>query len=61
METIRERMAKGAEGYDPIKLFQPYLASTFASWDAFQKMVAGAMHAAGGAKTAAGSSTSETD
>ena len=61
MEAIRERMAKGAEGYDPVKLFQPYLASTFASWDAFQKMLAGAMSAAGGAKPPGAASKSEAE
>jgi GAF domain-containing protein len=25
MDDIRERMSAGAEGYDPVKLFQPYL------------------------------------
>ncbi|MFD2113458.1 DUF6489 family protein [Thiorhodococcus fuscus] len=39
MDDIRERMAAGAEGYDPLKLFQPYLAGTMASWDMFQKML----------------------
>ncbi|WP_295408429.1 DUF6489 family protein [uncultured Thiocystis sp.] len=39
MDDIRERMMSGAEGYDPIKLFQPYMAGTMASWDLFQKML----------------------
>ncbi len=39
MDDIRERMTAGAEGYDPIKLFQPYMAGTMASWDMFQKML----------------------
>ncbi|AFL73172.1 DUF6489 family protein [Thiocystis violascens] len=39
MDDIRERMMAGVEGYDPIKLFQPYLAGTMASWDMFQKML----------------------
>jgi hypothetical protein len=39
MDDIRERMTAGAEGYDPIKLFQPYMAGTLASWDMFQKML----------------------
>ena len=42
MDDIRERMASGAEGYDPVKLFQPYLSGTLASWDLFQKVLAGA-------------------
>ncbi|QGU33030.1 DUF6489 family protein [Thermochromatium tepidum] len=39
MEDIRERMQAGAEGYDPLKLFQPYLSGTLASWDYFQKLI----------------------
>ena len=53
MDDIRERMASGAEGYDPVKLFQPYLSGTLASWDLFQKALAGAatLSGMGGAKT----------
>jgi hypothetical protein len=40
MDDIRKRMTEGAEGYDPMKLFQPYLSGTMASWDLFQKMFA---------------------
>ena len=51
MDDIRERMAAGAEGYDPIKLFQPYVSGTMASWDLFQKMLTGAASLSGtGAK-----------
>lgn len=39
MDDIRERMTAGVDGYDPIKLFQPYMAGTVASWDLFQKML----------------------
>ncbi|MBK1716793.1 DUF6489 family protein [Thiocystis violacea] len=39
MDDIRERMTAGVEGYDPIKLFQPYMAGTMASWDMFQKLL----------------------
>ena len=39
MDDIRERMMSGVEGYDPIKLFQPYMTGTMASWDMFQKML----------------------
>lgn len=42
MDDIRERMMGGVDGYDPIKLFQPYMAGTMASWDLFQKMMTGA-------------------
>lgn len=39
MEDMRERIAAGAEGYEPAKLFQPYINSTLASWDIFQKLL----------------------
>jgi len=43
MNDLRQRIKEGAEGYDPIKLFQPYLSGTLASWDLVQKLfVAGA-------------------
>jgi len=42
MDDLRERMAAGAEGYDPAKLFQPYVSGTMASWDMFQKLMASA-------------------
>ena len=42
MDDIRERMVSGADGYDPIKLFQPYVSGTLASWDMFQKMLGSA-------------------
>lgn len=45
MDDIRERMVSGAEGYDPIKLFQPYVSGTMASWDLFQRMLASATSA----------------
>ncbi|MGQ9660387.1 MAG: DUF6489 family protein [Thermochromatium sp.] len=40
MDDIRQRMSAGVEGYDPLKLFQPYLAGTLASGDYFQKLMA---------------------
>lgn len=43
MDDIRQRMREGAEGYDPIKLFQPYLSGTLASWDALQKLFTSAV------------------
>jgi hypothetical protein len=42
MDDIRRKMSEGAEGYDPLKLFQPYLSSTLASWEMFQKMFSAA-------------------
>jgi len=38
LEDIRKRMTEGVEGYDPLKLFQPYIAGTLASWDMLQKL-----------------------
>lgn len=46
MDDIRQRMMAGVDGYDPLKLFQPYMAGTLASWDMFQKMLTGAASAA---------------
>jgi len=43
LDDIRQRMTEGAEGYDPVKLFQPYVSGTLASWDMFQKLFAGAV------------------
>ena len=42
MDDIRERMMEGADGYDPLQLFQPYMSGTMASWDMFQKMLGAA-------------------
>lgn len=50
MEDIRQRMTAGAEGYDPIKLFQPYVSGTLASWDMFQKMLGAAAGSGPGAQ-----------
>ncbi len=42
MDDIRERMMAGVDGYDPLKVFQPYMSGTLAGWDMFQKMLTGA-------------------
>jgi hypothetical protein len=53
LNDIRARMLEGAEGYDPLKLFQPYVAGSMASWDMFQKMFSAAVGAGqGGGKKA---------
>jgi len=39
MGDLRKRMLEGVEGYDPVKLFQPYLTGTLASWDMLQKVI----------------------
>ena len=41
MDDLRERMAAGAEGYDPLKLVQPYVASSMAGWDLIQRLMSG--------------------
>ena len=38
MEDIRERINQGVEGYDPLKLFQPYLNSSLAGMDMIQRL-----------------------
>ena len=43
LEDIRRKMLEGAEGYDPLKLFQPYLSSSVASWDMFQNLFSAAV------------------
>lgn len=43
MDEIRAKMKAGAAGYDPVQLFQPYMATTMASWDTFQKLMRGAV------------------
>jgi hypothetical protein len=42
MDDLRSRMQSGMEGYDPLKLFQPYLTGGMAGWDVLQRMLAGA-------------------
>jgi hypothetical protein len=51
MDDIRERMTSGVEGYDPVKLFQPYMSSSMASWDLFQNMLTGVTKMTSAAKT----------
>ena len=43
MDKIQERMEQGVEGYDPLTLFQPYMASSLGSMDSIQKMLLGMM------------------
>jgi hypothetical protein len=39
MEDIRERISQGADGYDPLKLFQPYLSSSLAGMEVMQRLL----------------------
>ncbi len=41
MDDLRERMQAGVEGYDPLKLFQPYVTGSMAGWDMFQRLMSG--------------------
>ena len=43
IDQIREQMEAGAEGYDPLTLFKPYLNSGTGSMDAMQKLLMGMM------------------
>jgi hypothetical protein len=38
---MREQIAAGAEGYDPMSLMQPYIKQSLDSMGGFQKMMAG--------------------
>jgi hypothetical protein len=44
MAKIQERMDAGVDGYDPLTLFQPYMASGLGSMDAIQKMLLNMMN-----------------
>jgi len=43
INQIREQMEAGAEGYDPLTLFKPYLSGGMGSMDALQKIMLGMM------------------
>lgn len=51
LDDVRERMTSGVDGYDPVKLFQPYLTGSMASWDLFQNMLTNVAKLSGGSKT----------
>lgn len=61
MDEIRDRMLAGADGYDPIKLFQPYMTGTMAGWDFFQKMFANMSTLSGSGSSRSESSDKDTD
>jgi len=42
MGDLRKRMLEGVDGYDPMKLFQPYFTGTLASWEILQKVISSA-------------------
>ncbi len=39
IDTIRERMQQGVEGYDPMTLFKPFMTSGMGTVDGFQKLM----------------------
>lgn len=39
MEDLRKRVLDGVDGYDPVKLLQPYFTGPLASWDLLQKVI----------------------
>ncbi|MCG8426359.1 MAG: DUF6489 family protein [Chromatiales bacterium] len=43
IEKMREQMAAGAEGYDPLSLMQPYINQSFESMGGFQKIMTNMM------------------
>ena len=42
LDKLRQRLVEGVDGYDPVKLLQPYLTGTMASWDILQKIISAA-------------------
>lgn len=42
MERIRKSMMAGEEGYDPLSLFRPYMSSSMAGFEGFQKLMSAA-------------------
>jgi len=43
INKVKEQMAAGVEGYDPLTLLKPYLTNSVGSVEAFQKMMLGLM------------------
>lgn len=39
IDTIRERMQQGVEGYDPVTLFKPFMTSGMGTVEGFQKLM----------------------
>ena len=51
MEDIRDRINQGVEGYDPLKLFQPYLNSSLAGMDMVQRLFTAGLGSKTGGKS----------
>ena len=43
MDKLREQMHAGAEGYDPLTLFKPYMGPAVSSMEMFQRFMTGVM------------------
>lgn len=43
MNKLREHLHMGAEGYDPLTLFQPYMNTAVNSMEMFQRLMSGIM------------------
>ncbi len=41
IDKLREQLRSGAEGYDPLTLFKPYMSSATNSMEMFQRLMAG--------------------
>lgn len=50
VEKLREQLRAGAEGYDPLSLFKPYMNSAVNSMEMFQRFMSGVMSTGGGKK-----------
>ncbi|MDR9468770.1 DUF6489 family protein [Marinospirillum sp.] len=51
MNKIREQMEAGAEGYDPLSLFTPFVSQGFDSVSSYQKMMMDLMSSYGQGST----------
>ena len=43
MDKLREQMHAGAEGYDPLTLFKPYMGPAVSSMEMFQRFMGSVM------------------
>ena len=51
MAKLREQLQGGAEGYDPLALFQPYMNSAVSSLETLQRFMGGVVGAGAGKQT----------
>ena len=43
MDEVTAKMKAGLPEYDPLKLFEPYVARSFEAWGAFEKIIKDSM------------------